>query len=329
VRAVRLHGVRDLRVEDVPEPALDAPDAVKVRVACAGICGSDLHNFATGIWMSRTPSTPGHEFAGEVVEIGPEATGFAVGDRVVADSRVPCGACPACLAGRGYLCPQMGFVGEVNDGGFAPVTVQPAHQLRKLPDPAVPWRVAAMAEPLAVALHAANRLKADPGETVLVVGAGPIGALAALALAHRGQARVLIADLNRARRDRVAEATGAIPVDLDALTDKPGAAIDATGAPAATNATLGAVARGGSVALVGLYHGAPSTDLNAIVEGGLTISGCAAFDSELDEAVALLAPLSAPLLALSEEPAPLDAAPALYADLAGGRTSRIKALLAP
>lgn len=329
MKAMRLHGVGDLRLEDVPEPEITAEDQVKIRVACAGICGSDLHNFATGIWMSRTPSTPGHEFAGEVVAIGGAETGFAVGDRVVADSRVPCGVCAVCLAGRSYLCAGMGFVGEVNDGGFAEISVQPAHQLRKLEDPGVSYRVAAMAEPLAVALHAVNRLRPDRDSTVLVAGAGPIGALCALALSHRGQARVLIADRNEARRARVAAACGAAPVDLAALSETSGFAIDATGAPAATSAVLGAVARGGGVTLVGLYHGEPPTDLNAIVEGGLTVSGCAAFDSELEDAIALLGPLSAPLEALSEPPAPLARTGALYEELAGGATPRIKALLAP
>jgi len=329
MRAVRLHGVGDLRVEDVAEPDITAPDAVKIRVACAGICGSDLHNFATGMWLSRTPSTPGHEFAGEVIAVGSPDLEFKVGDRVVADSRVPCGSCETCASGRSYLCAGMGFVGEVNDGGFAEMTVQPARQLRRLPDASVSYRVAAMAEPLAVALHAVNRLGADRSGTVLVVGAGPIGALCALVLNHRGQARVLIADRNERRRSRVAEICGAQAVDLAALPDAPDAAIDATGAPAATDAVIRALRRGGRLALVGLYHGTPQVDLNAIVEGGLSVSGCAAFDTEFDDAVTLLAPLATALEALSEPPVPIDRTIGLYRELTTLETGKIKALIAP
>ncbi|NBB83482.1 MAG: alcohol dehydrogenase catalytic domain-containing protein [Alphaproteobacteria bacterium] len=163
MRAVRLHGIGDLRVEEVADPPAPDGDGVRLAVEAAGICGSDLHNFRTGIWMSRLPSTPGHELVATVEAVGPAVTGLSVGDRVVADSRVPCGTCPACRAGRSYLCPAMGFVGEVNDGGFAPTTVLPEHQVLRLPDPGVPARVAALAEPLAVALHAVNRLAPPAG----------------------------------------------------------------------------------------------------------------------------------------------------------------------
>lgn len=329
MRAIRLHGVGDLRLETIAEPEITALEEVKVRVACAGICGSDLHNFATGMWLSRTPSTPGHEFAGEVIAVGSPDLEFKPGDRVVADSRVPCGSCETCASGHGYLCAGMGFVGEVNDGGFAEMTVQPARLLRRLPDPSVSYRVAAMAEPLAVALHAVNRLDAERTGTVLIAGAGPIGALCALVLNHRGQARVLIADRNEKRRSRVAEVCGAQAVDLAALPDAPDAAIDATGAPAATDAVVKALRRGGRLAIVGLYHGIPQIDLNAIVEGGLSVSGCAAFDTELDDAIALLAPLAAALESLSEPPAPIDRTISLYRELTAPETGKIKALIAP
>ena len=100
MRAVRLYGVGDLRVEEVPRPAAPSGSDVLLKVLAAGICGSDLHNFRTGQWISRAPSTPGHELAGEVLAVGTSVAGFAPGDRVVADSRFWCGACPACVSGR-------------------------------------------------------------------------------------------------------------------------------------------------------------------------------------------------------------------------------------
>lgn len=330
MKAVRLHAVGDLRVEEIDDPGAPQADHVRVRIAAAGICGSDLHNFRTGCWMSRAPSTPGHEFVGRVEAIGPAVTGLVVGDRVVADSRVACGRCPACRIGREQFCAHLGFVGEVNDGGFAAFTLQRERQLRRVGDEAAPDAAAAQAEPLAVALHAVNRLAAEASDTVLVLGAGPIGALVALVLRHRGVGQVWIADRNSARRNRVAAVTGASPFDPEAPPAgvHPGAVVDATGSAGALDIALGAVAAGGRLVLVGLYDGAPATDLNAIVERGLTVVGCAAYHDELDEAVALLSPLAGALSALAEPVAPLEAAPRLYAELVSGRTGKIKALIA-
>src|SRR3954464_7472935 len=116
MRAARLYGIEDLRIEDVAEPAAPRGEEVLVRVTAAGICGSDLHNFRTGQWMSRKPSTPGHELTGEVVAIGETVKRYALGDRVVADSRFWCGECAQCRSGHRHLCERLGYVGEVCDG---------------------------------------------------------------------------------------------------------------------------------------------------------------------------------------------------------------------
>src|ERR1700754_5082125 len=113
MRAARLYDVGDLRVEEVPAPPAPRGDEVLIRVSAAGICGSDLHNFRTGQWMSRRPSTPGHELTGEIAAVGDKVTRFRVGDRVVADSRFWCGECVQCRAGFRHLCEKLGYVGEV------------------------------------------------------------------------------------------------------------------------------------------------------------------------------------------------------------------------
>lgn len=329
MKAVRLHAIGDLRVDDIAEPGPPGAREVKLKVEMAGICGSDLHNFRTGVWMSRLPSTPGHEFVATVVETGSGVTGLTVGDRVVADSRVPCGRCAACSSGRVYLCSSMGFVGEVNDGGFAPFTVLPEQQLLRLPDQSLPAVVAAMAEPLAVALHAVNRLNAPRDVAVGVVGAGPIGALVTLVLRHAGHP-VLLAERNQARLDRVLKITDATPWTLDTPNErgKPRAAIDTTGAAPVLNRLLGALERGGRLAVVGLYHGAVTVEPNLIVEGGLDVVGCAAFDNELATAVDMLPALAPELAALASEPIALDDVPATFNDLIAG-SGTIKALIDP
>ena len=122
MRAARLYGVGDLRIETIPEPASPTGADVLIKVLAAGICGSDLHNFKTGQWLSRVPSTPGHELVGEILAVGTEVRKLKTGDHVVADSRVACGMCPACRRGSPNLCQKLGFVGEVCDGGFAEMT---------------------------------------------------------------------------------------------------------------------------------------------------------------------------------------------------------------
>jgi len=238
MRAVRLHGIGRLTVEDMAPPPPPAAGEVKVKVLAAGICGSDLHNFQHGLWLSRVPVTPGHEFTGEVVAVGAGVADFGVGDRVVADSRAPCRRCDACTAGRHNLCRSLGFVGEVCDGGFAEETLLPAAGLLRV-DAGVPPEVAALSEPLAVALHGVRRLDPAKGEPILVAGGGPIGGLTCLMLNHLGFGPVLFAEQQVLRRELVAEVTRARAVELnaDAVAAATGGrplrfAVEATGAGA-------------------------------------------------------------------------------------------------
>ncbi|WP_245480128.1 alcohol dehydrogenase catalytic domain-containing protein, partial [Mesorhizobium sp. M7A.F.Ca.CA.004.12.1.1] len=256
-----------MRIEDIATPGVPDAGWVKLRVDAAGICGSDLHNFRTGQWISRSPSTAGHELTGTVTAIGAGVDAFAVGDRVVADSRFWCGDCAQCHGGRRHLCVSLGFVGEICDGGFAEQAVLPARLLHII-DAGLDERVAAMAEPLAVALHAVRRLPKTAG-SVLVVGCGPIGGLAALLLSRTFAGTVLVTDRNQARCARVSQVTGARIVDLNrdavaaATANAPLlAAIEATGSVAALNQLLGVVDPGGTIAMVGIFHGRLDIDPN-------------------------------------------------------------------
>ncbi len=289
MRAARLYGIGDLRVEVIPEPGSPTGADVLIKVLAAGICGSDLHNFKTGQWLSRSPSTPGHELTGEVIAVGPDVRKFKRGDRVVADSRVACGTCAACRRGSPNLCPNLGFVGEVCDGGFAEMTVLPESIILPI-DQALPPAVAAMAEPLAVALHALNRLAPERGEPVLIAGAGPIGGLVALVLAREGFGPLYIVDRNEARQRLVADVTGATPATLE---DAPSTrfAVDATGS-ASVAATLAArSASGARIVFVGIFHEKLTIDPNNIVEREIDLVGCGAFAGELPLAVERLTDL--------------------------------------
>ncbi|RUU90374.1 dehydrogenase [Mesorhizobium sp. M7A.F.Ca.MR.176.00.0.0] len=332
MKAARLYGPGDLRVEDIAPPGVPGAGWVKLRVDAAGICGSDLHNFRTGRWISRSPSTAGHELTGTVTAIGAGVDAFAVGDRVVADSRFWCGDCAQCHGGRRQLCASLGFVGEVCDGGFAEQAVLPARLLHII-DAGLDERVAAMAEPLAVALHAVRRLPKTAG-SVLVVGCGPIGGLAALLLSRTFAGTVLVADRNQARSARVSQVTGASIVDLNrdavaaATANAPLlAAIEATGSVAALNQLLGVVDPGGTIAMVGIFHGRLDIDPNTLVEREIGLLGCHAFADELPEAVRMLGELSEPLLALIDQEIGLDDIPAAYERLLAGHSDGLKTII--
>lgn len=335
MKAVRLHGAGDLRVEDVPSPGAPAPGWVRLTVTAAGICGSDLHNYRTGQWISRAPSIAGHELTGIVAALGEGVEGFRPGDTVVADSRFWCGQCPACQSDRHHLCEKLGFVGEACDGGFAEEIVLPARLLLPVA-PEVDPAVAAMAEPLAVALHAIARLALRPGEPVLVLGCGPIGGLAALVLAKIHDGQLLVADRNAARARRVAEVTGAAAIALDPAAIRaalggtlPTAAIEATGSTAALGHLVTVMEGGGRVALVGIFHGTLALDPNLLVEREVSLIGCHAFTDELPEAVARLPALAGDLARLIDRQIGLDEVPDTYARLLRGEAEGLKTIIRP
>jgi (R,R)-butanediol dehydrogenase/meso-butanediol dehydrogenase/diacetyl reductase len=191
MRAVRLHAVGDLRVDDIAVPRAPDVGEVSLRLAAAGICGSDLHNFRTGAWISRAPSVAGHEFTGTVTAVGHGVTNVVLGQRVVVDSRRICRVCENCHNGLDQICDRLGFLGEVIDGGFAEHVTMPARNALAAPDD-VPDRHLAMAEPVAVALHALRRLAPPDGSDVVVTGCGPIGGLVSLLASRSGHKVKLI-----------------------------------------------------------------------------------------------------------------------------------------
>jgi (R,R)-butanediol dehydrogenase/meso-butanediol dehydrogenase/diacetyl reductase len=335
MRAVRFHKPGDLRVEEIALPPDPTEGQVLLRVRAAGICGSDLHNYRTGMWIAHLPVTPGHEFAGEVVAVGPGVSGFAPGDLAVADSRVLCGTCPNCMIGRGNLCLKLGFMGEVCDGGFAEQVLLPASSLLRAPSGLAP-EIAAMAEPLAVALHAVRRLDPGPDQPILVTGGGTIGGLAALVLAEHGFGPILLAERNPARMALLEDVVGVRPVtlDTDALRESCGAlgprfCLEATGSLDVLRLLLRAAATGGRIALVGIFHGEGTLDPNLIVERELDLRGCSVYAGEQTEALAFLPRLAPKLARLVEGPISLDAVPEAYERLIRGGSDRLKTLIRP
>ena len=197
-----------LESREIPSPR---PGELKVRVEASGLCGTDLH-IASGEYPPARPGvTLGHEFTGTIVEVGPDVEGLGAGERIVVDPNVPCRTCAYCHSSRPHLCERAQVLGITLNGGLSELCLVPAPQAYKVPDE-VPPEAAALTQPLACALHAVDLSGVRPGETALVLGAGPIGVLCAALLVAGGASEVIVSEPNAGRQEHV-RAVGAQPVE--------------------------------------------------------------------------------------------------------------------
>jgi threonine dehydrogenase-like Zn-dependent dehydrogenase len=292
-------GAFTLESRDLPEPA---PGEARVRVLACGICGTDLHFSGAGFWPKG--HVAGHEMFGEVDALGDGARGVSVGDRVAIEPIAACGACPACRAGRANICPRVRLLGIHVPGGFAEAVCAPAERLFRVA-PEVEPAIAALAEPVAVAVHGVRRGGLAPGQRVLVLGAGTIGLLSVLASRVAGAGEVWLtarhphqAELGRALgADRVLSEGEAAPLALAAAgADAPiDLVVETVGGSADTlRAAAAAIRPGGAVSVVGVFLGdvaVPALPM-LVKEGSLHWSNCydrTAGSGDFAEAVALLA----------------------------------------
>ena len=305
MRAAVLHAARDLRIEERPV-AEPGPRQVRVRIANGGICGSDLHYYFEGgigdAIRLREPMILGHEVAGTVDRVGEGVTAVSPGDRVALDPSRPCAACRYCLAGTPNHCLHMRFYGSAMpmphvQGAFADVVIAEAAQCVTVPDD-LPLASAAMAEPLAVCLHAVRRAGPVLGGRVLVTGQGPIGVLAVAAARAAGAAEIVATDLvdealavsRRMGADRAVN----VATESDALAgdraDKGrfDVLLEASGNEAAIRGALEAVRPGGVMVQIGL-GGEATLPLNTIVAKELELRGTFRFHEEFRWAVDCIA----------------------------------------
>jgi 2-desacetyl-2-hydroxyethyl bacteriochlorophyllide A dehydrogenase len=265
MRAAILDGPGALHVGSAPEP-VPGPRDVLVRVAACGVCGSDLHLADGEIPGTPYPLIPGHEFAGEVVAVGSDVTRVREGARVTVDPSLFCGECTFCQRQRGNLCANWAAIGATVNGAFAEYVKAPAANVYELPEE-LSYEEAALVEPLACAVQGMRRLDPQPGDKVLIVGAGTIGLVLLQLVLRCGAATAVSVDLN-SERLRVAERLGAIHTAgsvSDALALEPlgyDCVIDATGVPTAIEAGFGAVRRGGKLLVFGVAPGDASVRLS-------------------------------------------------------------------
>jgi L-idonate 5-dehydrogenase len=301
-----LYGPRDLRLEERPLGPVPA-DKVRLRFRAGGICGSDLHYYLhgrSGPFELKEPLTLGHEFVGEVAEVGASVEGVTVGTRVAVDPSLPCRHCRSCREGRENLCENMRYYGSASvfphvQGGFREaVDVHPS-QCVPLPD-GMAYELAVFAEPLAVALQAVSRAGTVFGRSVLVTGCGPIGALTVATLKAAGAAFIATTDLQEAplAKARAVGADEALDVAanprvLDRYRARRGwfdVAIEASGSTAGLQACLDCVRAGGVVVQLGNIPGSAwSLVLQALMTKELDLKGSFRFNRVFEQALGALA----------------------------------------
>jgi 2-desacetyl-2-hydroxyethyl bacteriochlorophyllide A dehydrogenase len=285
MKAVRFHGPKDLKYEHVPRPTGPGKGEVKVRVEAAGICGSDLHVYETGAYVTQIPVIMGHEFAGTVLEVGEGVLGLSPGDHVVGDSRVSCGECDFCSEGYPNLCRRIGFLGEVREGAFAEEIVMGESALVQI-EPMVPFQVAALAEPLAVALHAFRQAGVSGNPKTLILGAGPMGALVHAICLIRGLTEVFVTDVSEYRRRVLNQTHPGSVIDPQEPYDL---VFETTASAAVVQDLLPKVMnKKATLVMIGLFGDPAAFNFNYLVENEWTVRGCAAFSTELAEAAQTL-----------------------------------------
>jgi len=312
----------------VPRPG---PGEVLVEVDHCGICGSDVHMLLDGWWEKGLVA--GHEFTGTIVAKGDDVAGWELGEMVVGGTSPKCGHCRRCLEGKPSQCEnRQGPIVDGHDGAFARYVLVREASLLRLP-PGLTARQAALAEPLAVALHGITRSGAAPGDRVMVIGAGPIGALSIAALVARGIGPVIDVEPGE-RRKQLARRLGADevldPTDLETfppweperITERAThVVLECSGKKAAIEAGFHQLRRGGTLVLVGAGLDHPAFDPNRFVLNELHVVGSFVYDlGGFERALELLASDDFPTdLLIEAEDVPLDRLSDALTGLAEGR----------
>lgn len=289
MKALVYEGPRELNIRDMPEPQ-PGPDEVLIKVAYSGICGSELSGYLGQNSLRKPPLVMGHEFSGEIVALGANATqyqaGLKTGQRVTVNPLIHCGWCRACLAGRFNLCRSREILGIHRPGSYADYVKAPAALVYPLPD-SMSLEHAALAEPVGCAVRAVRLAGCAPGTKLLVTGLGPIGLLVSEVAKTFGVAEIFVTDTDPDRR-AIGEQVGLrvlnpITDDVIAITLAAtggygvDAAIDAVGLPVTRRQCVDAVMRGGRVIFVGLHEADSDLQANDIIRKEVRIEGSFAY----------------------------------------------------
>jgi threonine 3-dehydrogenase len=283
---IKKYAKEGLWLEEAPIPGMGGND-VLIKIKRTAICGTDVHIYNWDDWARKTipvPMTIGHEFAGEIVELGADVTELKVGDVVSGEGHIFCERCRNCLAGRRHLCPNTIGVGVNRDGCFGEYLSIPAKNVFR-PNIDIPLDVLACFDPYGNAVHTALSFNMV-GEDVLITGAGPIGIMAAMVASHCGARNIVITDINDYRLDLAREvAPKAIPLNVKdgpisrefmrslGILEGFDVGLEMSGSPAAFKQMLSIMINGGSIAMLGIMPDGTGIDWSDVVFQGLTIKG--------------------------------------------------------
>ena len=273
-------------LQDMPEPECGNNDVI-VKIHKTAICGTDIHIYNWDEWAQKTipvPMITGHEYAGEIVEVGQNVTDLSVGDIVSGEGHITCGRCRNCLAGRIHLCPNTIGVGVNRTGAFAEYVAIPAKNIFK-PSRPISTELLSVFDPYGNAVHTALSFNMV-GEDVLITGAGPIGSMAALVADHAGARNIVITDMNQYRLDlikKILPRAITINVSKEKITkgmmEKLGifegfdVGLEMSGSPQAFSGMLDLMINGGHIAMLAIMPSGSGIDWDMVVFKGLTIKG--------------------------------------------------------
>ena len=281
---VKSHAREGLWLEEMPEPQVGIND-VLIRVLKTGICGTDLHIYNWDSWAQKTIPVPmivGHEFVGEVVEVGFNVTDFFAGEIVSAEGHVVCGRCRNCLAGRRHLCKATQGIGVNRPGAFAQFIAVPMTNVWHH-DQDIDLDIASIFDPFGNAVHTALSFPVL-GEDVLITGAGPIGCMAAAVAKHAGARYVVVTDVNPHRLALAKQLGADVAVDVSqmrvsevqrelGMQEGFDVGLEMSGNPAAFSEMIGAMCHGGKIAMLGIPSQPMPIDWNTVIFNMLTIKG--------------------------------------------------------
>jgi D-xylulose reductase len=302
VRALVLERQHELKLRDIDLPLDVGPGMVKIKLHTVGVCGSDVHYYThgrIGPFVVEAPMVLGHEAAGTIVEVGADVAHLRVGDRVCMEPGIPDPNSRAARLGMYNVDPAVSFWATPPvHGVLTPHVVHPANYTFKLPD-SVSFAEGAMVEPFAVGMQAAHKAAIKPGDTAVVVGAGPIGTMVAIAALAGGCARAIVADLAQPKLDIAAAYQGVIPVnvreqDLAAevrrLTEGWGADVvfECSGSPRAWQGIADLPRPGGTIVVVGLPVEPVDLDIAGLSVKELTITSVFRYAHQYERAIALM-----------------------------------------
>jgi len=277
-----------ITVEDRPVPH-PGPGQVLVRVHHCGICGSDIHQLRDG-WGFKPGAVAGHEWTGSIAAMGDDVDNWSIGERVVGGPSPKCGLCRRCAEGKPSQCENRGgLITDNNDGAFAQFILVRAAGVLRLPDE-LSARHAALAEPLAVALHGITRSGIAPGDTAMVIGAGPIGALSVAALRHMGIDHITVVEPSEGRKELARKIGASEVIDPSELESFPSweperissravhVVLECSGKKEAIEIGFHQLRRGGTLVMVGAGIEHPTFDPNRMILNELHVCGSFVYD---------------------------------------------------